>query len=90
MRLLSHNNSADNGYGLLNRRHDQSPRHLAVSTDSPAPETSQPHLATGGPDFDTILSKIGSCEQKEPLAKNVRYPEFSLSTKQRAEARQRS
>jgi len=41
------------------------------------------------PDFDTILSKIASTAGKGPFAKNIRYPGFFLSTKQRAEAPER-
>jgi len=41
------------------------------------------------PDFDTILSKIASAEEEGPFAKNIRYPQFSLSRKQHAEAPER-
>jgi len=56
MRLLSHNNSADNEYARLDGRNGQFPPALSLSTDSPAPETAKPHMETKGLQ---ILSKIG-------------------------------
>jgi hypothetical protein len=34
------------------------------------------------PDFDTILSKIDDSQEKRPFARNIRFPQFFLSTKQ--------
>jgi hypothetical protein len=42
MRLLSHNNIADNSYARLNRREGESPLRLGLSTNSPTPETAKP------------------------------------------------
>jgi len=41
------------------------------------------------PDFHAILSTIASSEEKGPFARNIRYPEFFLSTRRRAEAPER-
>jgi hypothetical protein len=82
MRLLSHNNMADNGYARLSGRDSQSPLALVLSIDSPAPETVNQAWETKAPDFDTILSKIAAAGEKDPFAENIRFSEFFLSTKQ--------
>ena len=41
------------------------------------------------PDFDTILSKIVSTVEKGPFAENIRFPQFFLSTTQRAQTPER-
>jgi hypothetical protein len=41
------------------------------------------------PDFNAILSKIASTAEKGPFAKNIRFPQFFLSTKEHTEAPER-
>jgi hypothetical protein len=41
------------------------------------------------PDFDAILSKIASAEEEGPFARNIRFPQSFLSTRQPAQTRER-